>query len=58
MRIDCYMSSNCGSEDSLRKNIFEALALENATAEVNFYRIKSEQAIAIDLGGSPSVLFD
>lgn len=52
------MSSNCGSEDSLRKNIFEALAIEKATAEVNFCRIDTEQAIAMGLRGSPSVLVD
>lgn len=52
------MSSNCGSEDSLREIIFEALAIENATAEVNFYRIDNEQATAIGLRGSSSVLVD
>lgn len=52
------MSSNCGSEDSLREIIFEALNMENLKAEVNFYRIDNEQAIAIGLRGSPSVLVD
>lgn len=52
------MSSNCGSEDSLKEIIFKALNMENLKAEVNFYRIDSEQAIAIGLRGSPSVLVD
>lgn len=56
MKLDCYMSLNCGSEDSLRENILEALSIENVRADVNFYRISSEQATAMGLKGSPSVL--
>lgn len=58
MKIDCYMSLKCGSEDALRENILKALVLENITAEVNFYRITEEQAKSMGLRGSPSVLIN
>jgi hypothetical protein len=58
MKIDCYVSLACGSEDALRKNISEALALEGAKAEVKFHRITDMEAEALGLKGSPSVLID
>jgi hypothetical protein len=58
MKIECYMSSGCESEDALRKNIFEALELEGIKAEVNFYRINDEEARSLGLKGSPSVLIN
>ncbi|MFN3479731.1 MAG: hypothetical protein ACK415_05015 [Thermodesulfovibrionales bacterium] len=58
MKIDCYMSLRCGSEDALRENISKALELENISAEVNFYRITEDEARSLGLKGSPSVLVD
>lgn len=58
MKIDCYMSLRCGSEDSLRKNISKALELEGISAKVNFYRITEDEAKKLGLKGSPSVLID
>jgi hypothetical protein len=58
MKIDCYLSEGCGSEEALRKNITEALILEKIEAEVNFHRIGDEKAFALGLSGSPSVFFD
>lgn len=58
MKIDCYMSLRCGAEDALRESISKALELEGISAEVNFYRITEEQARALGLKGSPSVLIN
>jgi hypothetical protein len=58
MKIDCYMSLRCGSEDALRKNISEAIELEGISAEVNFYRITEDEAKSLGLKGSPSILID
>ncbi len=52
------MSSGCGSEESLRENIEAALSLECADAEVVFRRIRDEEAYALGLKGSPSVLIN
>lgn len=58
MKIDCYMSLRCGSEDALRENISKALELEKISAEVNFFRITEDEAKALGLKGSPSILID
>ena len=58
MKFDCYLSITCGAEESLKKNISEALALENIKAEVNFYRITDTEADDLGLKGSPSVLIN
>lgn len=58
MKIDCYMSSRCGSENALRENISRALELEKSSAEVNFYRITEDEARSLGLKGSPSVLIN
>lgn len=58
MRIDCYISLKCGSENALRENISRALELEDIIAEVNFYRISDEEARSLGLKGSPSVLIN
>jgi hypothetical protein len=58
MKIDCYLSPGCGSEDALRENITRALLLEKIEAEVHFHRIDDAQAAALGLKGSPSVFID
>lgn len=55
MRIDCYMSLRCGSEEGLRENISKALAMEGTQAEVNFHRLTDEEAVQMGLRGSPSI---
>ena len=58
MKIECYMSLGCGSEESLRENIKAALSLEGVDVEVVFRRIKDEEAYALGLNGSPSVFIN
>ncbi len=58
MKIDCYISLRCGTENVLRENISKSLELENVSAEVNFYRITEEEARSLGLKGSPSVMIN
>lgn len=58
MKIDCYLSLGCGSEEALRENIYRALAAEKIEAQVNFHRIDDEKAIALGLSGSPSIFIN
>jgi hypothetical protein len=58
MKIDCYISKTCSSEDALRKNVFDAINLEGIDASVNIYRITDEEARSLGLMGSPTVLID
>ena len=58
MKIDCYLSHGCGSEETLRENITQALVIEKVKAEVNFNIIDDEKAVALGLSGSPSVFVD
>ena len=58
MKIDCYLSLGCGSEEVLHENITRASAIEKIKAEVNFRRIADEEAIGLGLSGSPSVFID
>ena len=55
MKIDCYISQGCGSEDALKEKIDRALAAEKIQAEVNIHRITDEKAAELKLSGSPSV---
>ena len=58
MQIDCYISEKCGSEEALRKNIREALALEGVEVEVNIFVIDDVKAGSLGLRGSPSVFIN
>jgi hypothetical protein len=58
MKIDCYLSQGCGSEEALRENLIQALVIEKVKGEVNFHTIDDEKAIALGLSGSPSVFVD
>ena len=58
MKIDCYLSQGCGSEQALRENIIQALIIEKVEADVMFNVIDDEKAIALGLSGSPSVFVD
>jgi hypothetical protein len=58
MKIDCYLSIDCASENALRKNIIQSLHLEAIDAELVFNRITAGEAEVLGLKGSPSVLID
>ncbi len=58
MKIDCYLSHECGSEEGLRENIRKALETEDSEVEVNYHRIDDETARTLRLSGSPSVFVD
>ncbi|MEK6673500.1 MAG: hypothetical protein AABY42_08515 [Nitrospirota bacterium] len=58
MKINCYISLSCSSEDALRENISHALSLEKIEADVNFIRIDGNRAEELGLRGSPSIFVD
>ncbi len=58
MKIECYLSPGCGSEDALRTNIGQALEKEGIEAEVSFHRIDDATASDLKLTGSPSVFIN
>ena len=58
MKIDCYLSPGCASEEALRENIKRALAIEKLEAVMSIHRIDDDKAIAFGLSGSPSVFID
>ena len=58
MKIDCYLSPGCASEEALRKNITRALTIEKHKAELSIHRIDDNKAMALGLTGSPSVFID
>ena len=58
MKIDCYLSIGCASENPLRENIIQALNLEAIDAQLVFHRITDSEAEELGLKGSPSVLID
>jgi len=58
MKIECYISLGCGSEEALRENVKKAVELEGSAAEIIFRRITDEEASALGLNGSPSVFIN
>ena len=58
MKIDCYMSQGCGSEEALQENIALALAAEKICIGVGMHRISDEKMAELKLSGSPSVFID
>jgi len=58
VKIDCYISASCSSEEALRKNIYEAIKLESVAADVSFHRIDEAEAKQLRLMGSPSILIN
>lgn len=58
MRIDCYISRGCASEESLRENMKKALQIEAEEVEVNFHRIGDAEAERLGLRGSPSIFIN
>ena len=58
MKIDCYLSPGCASEEALRENITRVLAIEKLEAVLSIHRIDDDKAIVFGLSGSPSVFID
>ena len=58
MRIDCYLSPECASEEALLENIRRALAIEKVEADVSLNRIDDNKAVALGVSGSPSVFIN
>jgi hypothetical protein len=58
MKIDCYLSAECGSEEGLHENIVKASEIENLQVDINVHRISDDTAIALQLSGSPSVFIN
>ena len=58
MKIDCYISEGCGSEEALKENIARALEAKKIHAEVGIHRISNEKAAEMKLSGSPSIFID
>jgi hypothetical protein len=58
VKIDCYLSPECGSEAPLQENIRRALAMEKVEAEITLHRIDDNKALALGVTGSPSVFID
>ncbi len=58
MKIDCYLSPECPSEEALRENIKRALTIEKVEVQFNLHRIDDERAMALGLTGSPSVFIN
>ena len=58
MKIDCYLSQGCQSEEALNTNIAAAIEREGIKAEVNVYRINDDEASSRGLSGSPSLFIN
>jgi hypothetical protein len=55
MKIDIYLSEMCGSYHELRENMNLALAELDIKPEVTFHTIYYEEAISLDIKGSPTI---
>jgi hypothetical protein len=58
MKIDCYISEGCSSEEALNVNLREALKLEETAATIKIHRMSDAEAKRLGLMGSPSVFID
>ncbi len=58
MKIDCYISEGCSSEEALKENIARALKDEKIRGEVGIHRISNEKATELKLNGSPSIFIN
>ena len=58
MKIDCYLSQGCQSEEALKTNITAAIEREGIKAEVNVHRMNDDEALSLGLSGSPSVFIN
>jgi len=46
IKIDCYLSQGCQSEEALKTNIAAAIEREGVRAEVIFRRMNDEEALS------------
>lgn len=58
MKIEALLSQGCGSRELLEANIREALSREGLEAQVSFRVVGEQEAAALGLPGSPTVLLD
>jgi hypothetical protein len=58
IKIDCYLSPECPSEEPLRININSVLTDEKIKINVGFHRIDDDEAAGLGLSGSPSVFIN
>jgi hypothetical protein len=58
IKIDCYLSRGCQSEEALKTNIVAAVEREGIDAEVNVHRINDDEASSLGLSGSPSIFIN
>jgi hypothetical protein len=55
MKIDIFMSENCGSYHQLRANIDLAIADLGISADVMFHTVYYGEAVSRNIKGSPSI---
>jgi hypothetical protein len=55
MKIECYISQSCTSLEHLKVNIDLALKEGGFAAEVHYFRITDEEAMKLQLAGSPTI---
>ena len=55
MKIECFISENCGSYHELRENIDHALAEMSVKAEVTYTVVYYDEALSIGIKGSPTI---
>jgi len=58
MKIDCYLSEHCGSFYELRENLEKALQELQLAADVEFHTLSYEEAVALEVKGSPTIRVD
>jgi len=58
MRIDCYLSAGCRSEEALKENITKALEITGLPATLNIERLGPEEARELMLKGSPAIFIN
>jgi hypothetical protein len=55
MKIDIYLSEMCGSYHELQENLDRALAELDIKPVVTFHTIYYDDAVSLDIKGSPSI---
>ncbi|NWF98745.1 MAG: hypothetical protein HXY52_07415 [Nitrospirae bacterium] len=58
LKIDCYLSLTCLSEEDLKTNIKLAIEKEQREAEIKIHRINNDEALSLKLSGSPSIFIN
>ena len=55
MKIECFLSENCGSYHQLRENVDTAISELNAKDEISYRIVHYEDALRLGLRGSPTI---